>query len=111
MIDDAEWRQGVDLLLLNVVRMARLVTPLMEGQGGGSIVNIASILGLRTIGQVAPYNASKAAVHHLTRTLAAEWADRGVRVYTISFGTVEGSPDWGNGFNGPRRRGIGGTSR
>src|SRR6202012_1591409 len=38
----------------------------------GSIVNIASILGLRTIGQVAPYNASKAGLIHLTRALAME---------------------------------------
>lgn len=40
----------------------------------GAIVNIASILGLRTIGQVAPYNASKAGLIHLTRALAMEWA-------------------------------------
>jgi NAD(P)-dependent dehydrogenase (short-subunit alcohol dehydrogenase family) len=39
----------------------------------GVIVNIASILGLRTIGQVAPYNASKAGLIHLTRALAMEW--------------------------------------
>src|SRR5918911_40694 len=41
-ISDADWHAGLDLLLLNVVRMARLVTPIMERQGGGAIVNIST---------------------------------------------------------------------
>ena len=55
----------------------------------GSIVNIASILGLRTIGQVAPYNASKAGLIHLTRALAMEWARYGIRVNAICPGYIE----------------------
>ena len=55
----------------------------------GSIVNIASILGLRTIGQVAPYNASKAGLIHLTRALAMEWARHGIRVNAICPGYIE----------------------
>ncbi len=55
----------------------------------GSIVNIASILGLRTIGQVAPYNASKAGLIHLTRVLAMEWARHGIRVNAICPGYIE----------------------
>src|SRR5204863_6895785 len=49
----------------------------------GSIVNIASILGLRTIGQVAPYNASKAGLIHLTCVLAMEWARHNIRINAI----------------------------
>jgi NAD(P)-dependent dehydrogenase (short-subunit alcohol dehydrogenase family) len=56
---------------------------------GGSIVNIASILGLRTIGQVAPYNASKAGLIHLTRALAMEWARYQIRVNAICPGYIE----------------------
>jgi NAD(P)-dependent dehydrogenase (short-subunit alcohol dehydrogenase family) len=41
-IDDDAWHAGLDLLLLNVVRMARAVTPVMQKQGGGSIVNIST---------------------------------------------------------------------
>ena len=41
-ITDADWRTGLDMLLLNVVRMARLVTPAMRAQGGGAFVNISS---------------------------------------------------------------------
>jgi NAD(P)-dependent dehydrogenase (short-subunit alcohol dehydrogenase family) len=63
----------------------------------GSIVNIASILGLRTIGQVAPYNASKAGLIHLTRALAMEWARYDIRVNAICPGYIEtemNSPFW-----------------
>lgn len=55
----------------------------------GIIVNIASILGLRTIGQVAPYNASKAGLIHLTRVLAMEWARHDIRVNAICPGYIE----------------------
>jgi len=55
----------------------------------GSIVNIASILGLRTIGQVAPYNASKAGLLHLTQALAMEWARYQIRVNAICPGYIE----------------------
>jgi NAD(P)-dependent dehydrogenase (short-subunit alcohol dehydrogenase family) len=55
----------------------------------GVIVNIGSILGLRTIGQVAPYNASKAGLIHLTRALAMEWARYGIRVNAICPGYIE----------------------
>jgi NAD(P)-dependent dehydrogenase (short-subunit alcohol dehydrogenase family) len=41
-ISDEEWHEGLDLVVLNGVRMARLVTPIMEVQGGGSIVNIST---------------------------------------------------------------------
>ena len=41
-ISDEAWHKGLDLLLLNVIRMARLVTPIMQQQGGGAIVNIST---------------------------------------------------------------------
>lgn len=41
-IPDGDWHAGLDLVLLNVVRMARLVTPIMQSQGGGAIVNIST---------------------------------------------------------------------
>src|SRR5439155_20235381 len=41
-LSDADWHAGLDLLLLDVVRLARLVTPVMERQGGGAIVNVSA---------------------------------------------------------------------
>ena len=61
----------------------------VEAKRGGSIVNIASILGLRTIGQVAPYNASNAGLIHLTKALAMEWARYQIRVNAICPGYIE----------------------
>jgi len=63
----------------------------MLEQGAGSIVNVASILGLVGVGQIpqASYAASKGAVVNLTRELAAQWARRGVRVNAIAPGWFE----------------------
>ncbi len=55
---------------------------------GGTIINIASILGRRVMGGVAPYSASKAAVEHLTRILAYEWARYSIRVNAIAPGYI-----------------------
>src|SRR5947209_15881184 len=61
--------------------------------GGGSIVNVASVAGLLGISDRAAYNASKHGLVGLTRTLAAEWGGRGVRVNAVCPGWVKTAMD------------------
>jgi NAD(P)-dependent dehydrogenase (short-subunit alcohol dehydrogenase family) len=68
--------------------MTRAAAPTLLA-GGGAVVMIASVTGLRSSPRLAGYGASKAALVQLTRTLAREWADRGVRVNAVCPGYVE----------------------
>ena len=85
---DEEWRRVIDTNLSGVFRVAQAAARVMTegGDGGGSIVNIASILGLGTGMGLAAYATSKAAVAHLTRNLAMEWARDGIRVNALAPG-------------------------
>ena len=60
-----------------------------EAKSGGSIINVASILGLRVAGQVGAYAASKAALVQLTKSMALEWARHSVRANALCPGYVE----------------------
>ena len=85
-MEDERWLNVLDVNLNGSFWCARAFGRHMLGQGSGSIVNVGSMSGFivnRPQGQ-SHYNASKAAVHHLTKSLAAEWADRGVRVNAVA---------------------------
>ena len=88
--DDAAWRQVLAVNLDGVFYCSRSAARHMVRQKSGRIVNIASMSGsiANRPQPQASYNASKAGVIHLTRSLAAEWAADGVRVNSISPGYV-----------------------
>lgn len=89
-VTESEWDEVVDTNLKGAWLMAQEVARAMVQHGhGGSIINIASILGWRTIGQVVPYNASKAGLIHMTHALAFDLARHGIRVNAIAPGYVE----------------------
>lgn len=86
-----EWRSVIDINLTGEYIMARAVGRAMAGQGiKGAIVNMASMSGsIVNIPQwQASYNASKAGVIHLTKSLAAEWIKYGIRVNSLSPGYI-----------------------
>lgn len=83
---DTDWQRVIGTNLTGVFRVAQTAARIMAGQGGGAIVNTASILGFGTGQGVAAYSASKAAVVHLTRSLAMEWARHNIRVNAIAPG-------------------------
>ena len=89
-LDEDAWRGVIDVNLSGVFRIAQASAREMVKNGTrGSIINIASILGLRVRTQVAAYAASKAAVVQLTQALALEWAEHGIRVNAIAPGYFE----------------------
>ena len=86
-----EWRSVIDVNLNGVFYCAQAAGRVMIKAGGGTIVNIASISGyiVNKPQEQAAYNSSKAAVIHLTRALAADWAPFQVRVNAISPGYIK----------------------
>jgi NAD(P)-dependent dehydrogenase (short-subunit alcohol dehydrogenase family) len=80
-----EWNQVLELNLTATFTCSRLAHPYMKRRGGGSIVNLASIMGFSGgIFPNASYQASKGGVVNLTRALALEWAQDNVRVNAVA---------------------------
>ena len=84
---EADWLEMLNVNLSGVMRMAQATARAMvEAKRGGSIVNIASIVGLRVRAGVLAYAATKAGVVQMTKALALEWAEHGVRVNALAPG-------------------------
>ena len=78
-----DWRWAVDINLLGVVRGCKVFAPLLRTQGGGQLVNIASMAGLVHMPNAAAYNATKAAVVALSETLQLELEPDGIGVSVV----------------------------
>lgn len=85
-LNDAAWLKVIDVDLNGVFWCARAFARPMLERGAGSIVAVGSMSGMisNTPQRQAHYNAAKAGVHHLVRSLAGEWAPRGVRVNAVA---------------------------
>lgn len=88
-LSPAEWRDTLEPNLTGAFLVAQAGARAMRERGGGTIVNVASILGERVSKGLAAYAASKAGLIQLTKALALEWAPLGVRVNALAPGYVE----------------------
>jgi NAD(P)-dependent dehydrogenase (short-subunit alcohol dehydrogenase family) len=94
---EQDWNDVIDTNLKGMFFVAQAIARTMRTNGSGSIINIASILGLRQTGGVLPYAVSKAGVIQMTKLLALEWARHGIRVNAIApgyFATELNSEFW-----------------
>ena len=89
-LSEAEWDRVMDVNLKTCFLAMKYVIPIMERQGGGSIVNVSSVAGLRYAGvDYCSYAASKAAMTHLTSVTAAQYAPKNIRVNAILPGLMK----------------------
>ncbi len=89
----AQWQRVMSVNLLGPFLLCRSFGAQMLERGAGSIVNVASVAGLQGIVHRSAYNASKHGLIGLTRTLAAEWGGRGVRVNAVCPGWIKTEMD------------------
>ena len=89
-LPEADWDRVFAVNLKSCFLAMKHVLPVMERQGAGAVVNISSIAGIRYTGvPYASYSATKAAMNHLTRTTAAEYAPRGIRINAVLPGLMK----------------------
>jgi len=82
------WTRTLEVTLTAAFTGLRAVVPVMRAQGGGAVVNVASISGLGGDRGLAAYNAAKAGMINLTRTAALELASAGIRVNAVCPGLI-----------------------
>ncbi len=89
----AQWQRVMAINLFAPFLLCRYFGAQMLSRGSGSIVNVASIAGLAAVSHRSAYNASKHGLVGLTKTLAAEWGGRGVRVNAVCPGWIKTEMD------------------
>ncbi len=92
-ISDEAWHTGMDVYLLNVIRPTRLVTPVMQRQGGGAIINISSFAAVEP-DPVFPTSAVfRAGLAAFTKLYADQYAPDGIRMNNVLPGFIDSLPE------------------
>ena len=92
-ISDEAWHRGVDVYFLNVVRMCRLVTPVMENAGGGAIVNISTFAAFEPDPLFPTSGAFRAALASFTKLYADRYARKNIRMNNVLPGFIDSLPE------------------
>ena len=91
-LSDQDWKQGLDLILLNVTRIAQLVVPHMEKNGGGSFVNISTYAALEPSPNFPVSSVLRAALASYTKLFSSQYAHLGIRMNAILPGYADSYP-------------------
>ncbi|MBL6929641.1 MAG: SDR family oxidoreductase [Rhodospirillales bacterium] len=91
-LTDDDWHAGLDMVVLNVVRMARLVSPIMEKQGGGAFVNISTFAAFEPDPLFPISSALRAGLGGFTKLFADGYAERNIRMNNILPGFIDNMP-------------------
>ena len=91
-LTDEDWHTGMDLVLMNVIKMARLVTPLMQKQGGGSIINISTFAAFEPSLSFPVSSVMRTALASYTKLYAQEFGPNNIRMNNILPGFIESYP-------------------
>lgn len=104
-IEPDNWRRLLELNLTAPYLACRQVVPIMEARGGGSIINVSSLLALRARRNVRylSYSVSKAGLNHFSRTVAMEYASRKIRVNNLILGAID-TPQVSNEYRAAEAR-------
>ncbi len=92
-ISDADWHLGLDMLLLNVVRMARLVTPIFLKQGGGAIVNISTFSAFEPDLSFPVSSTLRSGLASFIKLYADRYAESGIRINNVMPGYMDNYPE------------------
>ena len=91
-LSDKEWYAGMDIILMNVVRMARLVTPIMQHAGGGSIINISTFAAFEPSLKFPISSAMRAALGSYCKLYADEFGQDNIRMNNVLPGFIDSYP-------------------
>jgi NAD(P)-dependent dehydrogenase (short-subunit alcohol dehydrogenase family) len=92
-ISDDDWHLGMEVYLLNVIRMCRLVTPVMEGQGKGAIVNISTYAAFEPEAFFPTSGVFRAGLAAFTKLYADRYASKNIRMNNILPGFIDSLPE------------------
>ncbi|HKT67036.1 MAG TPA: SDR family oxidoreductase [Burkholderia sp.] len=92
-IDDGKWHEGLDLIVLNVARVLRRVTPVFLKQGGGAVVNISSFAADAPEQAMPVSSALRAALSAFTRLYADRYAKDNIRINSMLPGFIDSWPE------------------